>query len=203
MSWRVAGSYFESCNCDPICLCRRIDGRAGGRSTHGICMGVLSWIVREGDAGGVPLDGLGVAMATWYDDDELGSPWRFVLYLDERADEAQRHALEAIWRGRQGGDVLDHFPWAWKDSESLAVRSARIEADHTPRRQWLRIGTKVEVRIEEAAGERHAVTCVIPGHEQRGEELRAAILRVEDVEPLRFEYRGVCGYAAPFSYSGA
>jgi hypothetical protein len=203
VSWSVAGSYFESCNCDPICPCRRIDGRAGGRSTHGICMGVLSWIVRDGHAGSTPLDGLGVAMATWYDDDEAGSPWRFVLWLDERADEAQRDALEAIWRGRAGGDVLRHFPWAWKESESLAVRSARIEADHTPRRQWLRIGTQVEVRIAEAAGEGHTVSCVIPGHEQRGEELRADVLRVEDLEPLRFEYRGVCGYAAPFSYSGA
>jgi hypothetical protein len=203
VSWSVAGSYFESCNCDPICPCRRIDGRAGGRSTHGICMGVLSWIVRDGHADGVPLDGLGVAMATWYDDDEPGSPWRFVLWLDERADEEQRDALGAIWRGREGGDVLRHFPWAWKESQSLAVRSARIEADYTPRRQWLRIGTQVEVRIAEAAGEGHTVSCVIPGHEQRGEELRAEVLRVDEVEPLRFEFRGVCGYAAPFSYSSA
>jgi hypothetical protein len=150
VSWSVAGSYFESCNCDPICPCRRIDGRAGGRSTHGICMGVLSWIVHEGHANGVPLDGLGVAMATWYDDDEPGSPWRFVLWLDERADEEQRDALEAIWRGREGGDVLRHFPWAWKESESLAVRSARIEADYSPRRQWLRIASKGPITCSRA-----------------------------------------------------
>jgi len=44
MSWRIRGSYFESCNCDAICPCRRIDGVPGGRSTHGICTGVLSWL---------------------------------------------------------------------------------------------------------------------------------------------------------------
>ncbi|MDX6508348.1 MAG: hypothetical protein QOG81_100, partial [Gaiellaceae bacterium] len=51
--WSLSGTYFESCNCDVICPCRRIDGHAGGRSTHGVCMGVLSWVVAEGDAAGV------------------------------------------------------------------------------------------------------------------------------------------------------
>jgi hypothetical protein len=201
VNWRVAGSYFESCNCDVICPCRRIDGQAGGRSTHGICMGALSWLVEEGHAAAVDLAGLAVAVASWYDDDEPGSPWRFVLYLDDRAGSAQRDALETIWLGRAGGGALRHFPWAWKASETLDVRTARIEAEHRPRRQWLRIGTEVEVRIASAAGGGHEVTCVIPGHHQGGEELRAEVLRVDDVEPLRFEYRGVCGYAAPFEYS--
>ena len=35
--WEVAGSYFEACNCDAVCPCRRVDGRVGGRSTHGVC----------------------------------------------------------------------------------------------------------------------------------------------------------------------
>lgn len=44
MSWSIRGSYFESCNGDAICPCRTIDGVAGGRSTHGTCLGVLSWL---------------------------------------------------------------------------------------------------------------------------------------------------------------
>ena len=51
--WRIRGSYFESCNCDAICPCRMVGGRKGGRSTHGICFGVLSWLVEEGHAGDV------------------------------------------------------------------------------------------------------------------------------------------------------
>src|SRR5689334_24643889 len=43
----IRGSYFESCNCDAICPCRRINGVPGGRSTHGICLGVLSWLDRK------------------------------------------------------------------------------------------------------------------------------------------------------------
>ena len=201
MEWNLRGSYFESCNCDPICPCRRIDGRAGGRSTHGTCMGLLSWLVAEGQAGGVDLGGLAVALAAWYDDDEAGSPWRFLLYVDEQGDEQQREVLEAIFVGRLGGSALVHFPWAWKPSHLVAVRPAQIEVDHTPRRQRLRIGKQVEVRIADAASDGHVVTCVIPGHERSGEELRAELLRVDDVAPFKFEYRGVCGYGADFDYS--
>jgi hypothetical protein len=75
MSWRIRGSYFESCNCDAICPCRKINGVPGGRSTHGECMGVLSWVIEEGAADDVDLSGLPVAMAVRYSDDEPGSPW--------------------------------------------------------------------------------------------------------------------------------
>src|SRR5262249_8296749 len=92
MAWRARGDYFESGNCEAICPCRRIDGVAGGRSTYGECLGVLTWLIAEGAADGVRLDGLKVALATRYHDDEPGSPWSFVLYLDLRADAEQREA---------------------------------------------------------------------------------------------------------------
>lgn len=197
----MRGTYFESCNCDAICPCRRIDGVGGGRSTHGICMGVLSWLIEEGDAAGTDLAGLAVALAIQYDDDEPGSPWSWILYLDERAGEEQRAALEAIFTGRLGGDALAHFPWAWKESKLLGVRPVAIELDHTHRRQWLRIRDHVTVRIQDRYPGEEAVTCVIPGHERGGEELVADDLAVED-GPLSFEYHGTCGYAATFAYSG-
>ena len=70
-------------------------------------------------------------MAIRYIDDEPGSPWTWILYLDERATDEQRAALEAIFTGRLGGDAAKHFPWAWKASELVGVRSVAIEVDHT------------------------------------------------------------------------
>jgi hypothetical protein len=201
MTWRVAGTYVESCNCDPICPCRRIDGRLGGRSTYGICLGALSWIVEEGDLDGTDLSGLNVALASRYSDDEAGSPWSIVLYLDERGAQEQLAALEQIFLGQVPGTQIDHFPWAWKRSIVLAVRPARIELDHTPRRQWFRVRDALSVRIRGRVDDLATVTCVIPGHEQAGEELVAEHMQVED-ESLRFEYQGNCGYAARFDYSG-
>ena len=104
MSWRIRGTYFESCNCDAICPCRRIDGASGGRSTHGVCMGVLSWLIDEGAADGTDLAGLPVALVCRYSDDEPGSPWTWILYLDSRGSAEQRDALErGVDGGRQGG----------------------------------------------------------------------------------------------------
>jgi hypothetical protein len=199
--WAIRGSYFESCNCDPICPCRRIDGVAGGRSTHGICTGVLSWLIEEGSADGVDLSGLAAAMAIRYSDDEPGSPWSWVLYLDGRAGDDQAEALEAIFTGALGGDAETHFPWAWKPSELLAVRRVPIEVDHTPRRQLLRIRDHVTVRIRDRFSETATVTCVIPGHDRDGEELVADELAVDD-SGLSFEFAGTCGYGATFAYSG-
>jgi hypothetical protein len=201
VSWRIRGTYFEACNCDPICPCRRIDGVPGGRSTHGVCMGVLSWLIEEGAVDETDVSGLPVALASRYSDDEEGSPWTWILYLDARASAAQRAALKAVFSGRLGGDAERHFPWAWKESELVDVRAMEIDVDHTRRRQLLRVRDRVSVRIRDRYEGEETVTCVIPGHERSGEELVADQLVVED-GPLEFSYRGVCGYGSTFDYSG-
>jgi hypothetical protein len=201
-SWHVRGAYLESCNCDAICPCRKIDGVAGGRSTHGICLGALSWLIEDGRAGEVALDSLGVVLAIRYDDDEPGSPWSVFLYVDERADPVQRTALEEIFLGRRGGDIAEHAPWIWKESHVLGVGVATIEIDHTPRRQWFRVRDHVEVRVAAPVAEQPTVTCVIPGHDRAGEELTVRLLKVDEQPPLAFEYHGSCGYASTFEYSG-
>ena len=164
-------------------------------------MGVLSWLIEEGQAGRVDLSGLPVVIASRYSDDEPGSPWTCALYLDEHASDDRQAALEGIFTGRLGGDAERHFPWTWKASELLAVRPVEIAVDHTRRRQRLRIRNHVSVRIRDRYPGEATVTCVIPGHEQVGEELVADELVVED-SSLSFDYRGVCGYGSTFDYSG-
>jgi hypothetical protein len=202
VSYRIRGTYLESCNCDAPCPCRRIDGRAGGRSTHGICNGALSWSIDEGFVDDVDLAGLGTVLATRYSDDEEGSPWTFALFVDERGDARQREALGQIFSGALGGTVLDHFPWAWKASNPLGVEPARIEIDHTPGRGWFRAGEKVTVRVSDPYAGLETVTCVIPGHERQGRELVVDELRV-GTGPLGFEYRGVCAYESTFDYGSS
>jgi hypothetical protein len=199
--WHISGTYFESCNCDAICPCRRVDGVGGGRSTHGVCMGVLSWLIETGSAEGVDLAGQPVALALTYSDDEPGSPWTWVLYLQASASEKQRSVLERIFTGTLGGDALEHFPWAWKDSTLVAVRPVEIEVAHEPRRQWLRVREYLSVRIRDRFDDQATVTCVIPGHDRSGEELLADELMVQD-GPLEFSFSGVCGYSSTFDYAG-
>jgi hypothetical protein len=164
-------------------------------------MGVLSWLIEDGVVDGVDLSGLPVALASCYSDDEPGSPWTWILYLDGRASSEQRAALEGIFTGDLGGDAVRHFPWVWKESKRVAVRPVEIDVDHTRRRQRLRIRDRVSLRIRDRHHGGETVTCVIPGHERAGEELVADELVVDD-GPLAFSYRGVCGYGSVFDYAG-
>jgi hypothetical protein len=164
-------------------------------------MGVLSWLIERGNADGVDLGGLPVALACRYSDDEAGSPWTWALYLDRAGSVEQRASLADIFTGRLAGDAERHFPWAWKASQLVAVRPVEIVVDHTRCRQRLRIRDHVRVRIRDRYDGHETVSCVIPGHERAGEELVADELVVND-GALSFRYHGVCGYGSTFDYSG-
>jgi hypothetical protein len=198
--WRISGTYLEVCNCDAICPCRRIDHKQGGRSTYGECTGALSWRILDGAVNGLDLSSLCVVLVSWYSDDEPGSPWSWVLHIDERADEQQQAALEDVFAGRLGGTPLSQFPWAFKPSHLLAVVPSRIEIDHTPGRGWFRAGATVSVRIAGPYETRSPVTCIIPGHDRDGREVVADMLEVHN-EHFDFSYSGRCGYEATFAYS--
>lgn len=179
--WAVAGSYFEACNCEAICPCRRVGERAGGRSTYGICQFALSWQIGRGRADELRLDDLAVVMAGWYDDDEPGKPWRVSLYLDERASQEQA-ALEAIFLGRAGGATMRNFAAAIGTVH--AVRRARIELSHLPRRWSMRADTYLTVRAETPVDAPAPVACGIPGYDRPGQEVIARTFRVDDLPLL-------------------
>jgi hypothetical protein len=199
ISWRIAGAYFESCNCDAICPCRMIGGRPGGRSTFGICFGVLSWRVDEGHAGEVSLAGLNAALVIRYDDDEHGSPWRFNVHVDERGDAQQRAALADVLTGRLGGDDVMRLPWLRKPSELLDVKVSRIEFERTGIQHELRIGEAVELRASRRVETAETVSCVIPGHHRPGTELYADVLAVHD-GPFDWELTDRCAFVTDFDY---
>jgi hypothetical protein len=199
-AWRIAGDYFESCNCDAICPCRTVGDRPGGRSTHGICFGVLSWLIHEGHADNVDLSGLAAAFTIRYDDDEPGSPWRFVVHVDERGSEEQREALAAILTGRLGGGDVLRLPWVRKPSELLDVRVSPIEVRSGPDGHVLRVGSAIELTASRPFETDERVSCVIPGHHIPGRELYADRLAVAD-DPFVWELAGTCAFVSAFEYT--
>ena len=199
LPWRIAGSYFESCNCEAICPCRRVGGRLGGRSTYGVCYGALSWLVEDGHAGTVDLSGLAAAFVIRYDDDEPGSPWQFVVHVDVRGDERQREALASILTGELGGDDVLGLPWVRKPSELLEVIASPIAISSARGEHVLRVGEAVALRASRVVPTEEQVTCVIPGHHVPGIELYADELRVDD-GPFRWELAGNCAFASSFDY---
>jgi hypothetical protein len=98
--WHLAGDWFDTCKCNIPCPCSFAQP-----PTFGDCDGVLVWHIREGSYGDVALDGLNVLMLGSF----VGNVWGehsdsyAALFLDERADDGQRAAMQTIFGGQAGG----------------------------------------------------------------------------------------------------
>ena len=98
--WRAEGDWFDVCRCDITCPCKFAEA-----PTDNYCEGVLAWHIREGHYGDVRLDGLSLIAVIVFE----GNIWAgegkadLGLFIDERADERQREALQMIFGGQAGG----------------------------------------------------------------------------------------------------
>ncbi|MGH3341430.1 MAG: DUF1326 domain-containing protein [Carbonactinosporaceae bacterium] len=134
--WHVAGDWFDACKCTIPCPCSFAQD-----PTYGDCDGVLAWHIREGHYGDVGLDGLNVLMLGSF----VGNVWGkhsdayAAVFLDERADEPQREALQMIFGGQAGGwpatlvemlgpemRGMDYAPVEVQVADDLSTWSARI-----------------------------------------------------------------------------
>jgi hypothetical protein len=135
-----------------------------------------------------------------YDDDERGSPWSFVVHVDERGSDEQRDALAAILTGELGGETVLRLPWVSKPSNLLDVRASPIEIIDGPDGRELRVGRAVRLRASTPYETDEVVACGIPGYDHPGTELIADELVVDDA-PFAWELTGNCAFASPFDYS--
>jgi hypothetical protein len=194
MPYRIEGSYYEACNCEAVCPCRRQNGVPGGLSTYGVCDFLLSWNVKSGHAGEVDLAGRRVCLAGSYNDDVEGKPWSVIIYIDDQASAEQSDALAHIFQGHFGGNIL----FTNEIGEVLAVRRARIELDHKSGAERIRMATIGGAEVVRSADFDGTVSCGIPGHDHPGRESVSA-LHLND-GPFDWSYDERCGFATDFSY---
>ena len=98
--WRVTGDWFDVCKCGIPCPCTFAEA-----PTYGDCDGVLAWHIREGRYGDVQLDGLNVVALGHFEGNLWAGETKALMgiFMDERADETQRQALQTIFAGEAGG----------------------------------------------------------------------------------------------------
>lgn len=198
--WRVRGSYFEACNCEAICPCRSVNGQPGGPSTYGTCFGAVSWHVHEGHCDGIDLSDRRAALSLRYHDDvQPSTPWEVVLYVDDRADQAQLDALADIFLGRAGGTVAQLYGPAIGTVH--AVRRARITLEHVAPRKRIDVAGYLLIEAAGRASDDGAVRCGIPGFDHPGYELNGETVQSTD-EAMRWEVRGTrkASFATDFDY---
>jgi hypothetical protein len=98
--WRLAGDWFDVCSCDIPCPCEFAQA-----PTNNLCQGILAWHIREGRFGDVRLDGLNLVAVGAFEGNIWDGEARVTLglFIDERADDRQRQALQTIFGGQAGG----------------------------------------------------------------------------------------------------
>jgi hypothetical protein len=118
--WDVKGDWFDTCKCNIPCPCYFAQS-----PTYGDCEGILAWHIRDGHYGRVPLAGLNVmALGAFEGNIWAGAKASMGIFIDERADDRQREALQMIFGGRAGG-----WPglFAGMIAEVRGIEYARIE----------------------------------------------------------------------------
>lgn len=122
--WSISGEYFENCNCAIACPCI-FSGNAPFTSqpTEGACEVTFAFHIDRGAFGDLRLDGLNLGMVARTPGPMIEGNWQVALYVDERADEAQSQAMQAIFSGAAGGTMGAFAPLV---GEVLGARKVPI-----------------------------------------------------------------------------
>lgn len=192
--YKIEGSYYEACNCEAICPCRKQNGVADGRSTYGICEFLLSWHIKSGASDGIDLADLAVCMAGRYNDDEDGQPWSVHIYIDERAKDNQFEQLGEIFQGNAKGDIL----FTGRISKVLGISRAKIDLNHFAGGEYIRIGDIGNANVIRNFDFDGTVSCGIPGHDHPGQESVSSLTHQDG--SLQWDYQERCGFATDFAY---
>lgn len=133
-AYRVKAESVEACNCQHGCNCQ-----FAGYPNEGKCEFIIGYEVTDGRFGDVSLNGVRAALVAKYPNAIHEGNGHIVLFVDDKASQAQVDAFLSILSGKEGG-----MPW-----EALAGTIARFEGP---------IRKPVQIEI---SGERSAVH--VPG----------------------------------------
>ncbi|MBC2730757.1 DUF1326 domain-containing protein [Thiobacillus sp.] len=143
--WKVAGTYFEACNCEAACPCVFTSP-----PTDGDCKALIGWHIDRGAFSDTTLDGLNAALFAYAPGHMLQTKWKVALYVDERADTQQMDALTKIFSGAAGGHLSALMPLI---GEVLGVRSAAIDYRLEGKQRSLTIPQVAQMEIEAMPGQ--------------------------------------------------
>jgi hypothetical protein len=144
--WHVTGDWFDVCKCTIPCPCTFAQA-----PSEGDCEGILAWHIREGTYGDARLDDLNVVALGQFEGNVWGGATKVTIgiYMDERADEGQRQALQTIFGGEAGGwpgefasmvgEVrgIEYAPITFEIADDLAYWACEVPGKATARAEAL------------------------------------------------------------------
>ena len=123
MGWSLTGTVIVACNCDYGCPCN-----FNALPTTGKCEGGWTWHVEHGAYDGVALDGLTFSVYVNWPGAIHEGDGEAVILVDERADDAQRRAVEELVSGEHGGP-WGVLAWTWPTVHGPIAVPYEVELD--------------------------------------------------------------------------
>jgi hypothetical protein len=143
MSWKIAGSYFETCSCDVVCPCT---ASLSLGATNDYCRVVLVFDVKGGEVEGVDVSGLTVAAVADTPKVMSDGNWRLGVFIDADASDEQAEKLGGVFSGALGGPMEALGPLI---GENLGVERVSIEVREDGLTHSVKIGDSVDFEIED------------------------------------------------------
>jgi len=143
MSWKLEGSYFETCSCDMVCPCTA--SLAFG-ATLDRCRVTLVFNVKDGEIEGTDVSGLTVAAVADTPKVMTDGNWRLGVFIDAAASDQQAEKLGGVFSGALGGPMQALSPLV---GENLGVERATIEVREDGLLHSVRIGDAVDFEVED------------------------------------------------------
>ena len=156
IKWQLSGNYFENCNCDVVCPCLFSTGPAfTAKPTNGDCKVGMAFHIDRGGYGNVKLDSLNAIVVIHTPGVMADGNWSVALYLDARADDPQREALQAIFTGAAGGPVAALAPLI---SKVLGVKKVPITYASVDKKRSVEVPGVLHMAV-------HAAPSIVPDKE--------------------------------------
>jgi hypothetical protein len=198
MSWKLAGSYFETCSCDVVCPCTA--SLALG-ATHDYCRVVLVFHVAEGDVEGVDVSGLTVAAVAETPKVMTDGNWRLGVFIDAAASDEQAEKLGGVFSGALGGPMEGLAPLI---GENLGVERAPIEFREDGLKHSVKIGDAVDFEIEDVVPfgvETGKPAQLVGVFHPAGPDLTVAHATRSQIDAFGISYEGKSAFSHEFSWA--
>src|SRR5437764_2187622 len=199
MSWKLEGSYFETCSCDVICPCT---ASLSFGATLDRCRVTLVFHIKQGEVEGTDVSGLTVAAVADTPKVMSEGNWRLGVFIDSAASDEQAEKLGGVFSGALGGPMEALGPLV---GENLGVERAPIEVHEEGLRHSVKIGDAVDFEIEDVvpfgveSGEPVKLTGVF---HPVGTELTVARATRSKIDAFGISYDGNAGFSrSQFSWA--
>ncbi len=144
MAYQLKGRLLEVCTCNTLCPCWVGDDPDGGT-----CDSALAYHFDEGSIDGIDVSGLTLALAVHIPGNVLKGNWRALVFIDEKASQAQEAAILNVYTGKAGGPIAELVKLV---GEVIDVRRAPIRFDVREGKGTFVVGDVVEAKLEPFLG---------------------------------------------------